>query len=241
MRSLTPRIIVGLLVAVAAVVLPASALAAKAVKPTYSFSKGAFSGTEPANNQVVPQQNQVGITRNPNGIGSVQVSTLATGGNATAGADCTTAGVDYIAIDHQTVNFTKNNAQSFFSLQVCPDAIYEGPETVALQLSNPSVDTGLGSKSLVTFTIGDNDAAPKLTIDGDTTPEGSQLLFTVHLTGSAQRPTTVNFASSDGPAAAPRIAALVGEDYTAKSGTLTFAGGGTTGTSQPDQQFRVDT
>ena len=65
-------------------------------------------------------------------------------------------------------------------------------------------------------TIIDNDDAPALSIahaDGD---EGQTLEFTVALDAASEKPVTVDWAVNDGTATA-------GDDYTAGSGTLTFA------------------
>ena len=86
--------------------------------------------------------------------------------------------------------------------------------------------TGISTAS-GTGTITDDD--PKFSINSPSVSEGdsstSNLVFTVTLSGtrSSSSPLTVDYASSDGTATA-------GTDYTAVSGTLTFASGETSKT-----------
>ena len=63
-------------------------------------------------------------------------------------------------------------------------------------------------------------AVPALSVENATTLEGGKLRFRVTLTAASEEEVAVDYASSDGTATA-------GEDYTAASGTLTFAPGET--------------
>ena len=67
-----------------------------------------------------------------------------------------------------------------------------------------------------------------LSISDVTVTEGGDAVFTVTLDSDVDTGFTVNFATSDG-------SAIAGEDYTALSGTLTFAG-----TAGETQTFAVD-
>ena len=68
----------------------------------------------------------------------------------------------------------------------------------------------------VVVTIIDNDDAPALSIADVDGAEGEDLEFTVTLDAASEKPVTVDWAVNDGTATA-------GDDYTAGSGTLTFA------------------
>ncbi|MDB5899650.1 MAG: type 1 secretion target domain protein, partial [Ramlibacter sp.] len=89
------------------------------------------------------------------------------------------------------------------------DAIDEPDETVPLTIGGVS---GTG-------TILDDDPTPSLSIADITVNEAAgTATFTVLLTAASGRPVSVNYATADGTAVA-------GGDYTAASGTLTFAPG----------------
>ncbi|WP_339755054.1 MBG domain-containing protein [Algoriphagus aquimarinus] len=103
------------------------------------------------------------------------------------------------------------------------DAIYEGDETVIVDIS--SVTNGLeNGTQQVTYTITDNDPLPSLSIDNVSVNEDAGVAtFTVTLSAASERAASVDYVSSNGTASA-------GSDYTAVSGTLNFAAGDLTKT-----------
>ncbi|MCB0000815.1 MAG: hypothetical protein KDE56_33860, partial [Anaerolineales bacterium] len=108
---------------------------------------------------------------------------------------------------------------------VSDDGLDETDETVVLTLSNLSSNAEPGAPLAATLTITDNDEPPTIafaaaTLGGD---EGSTATATVQLSGPSAKTVTVAYSTSNGTAAA-------GSDYTAASGTLTFAPGQTTAT-----------
>ncbi|WP_293776083.1 Calx-beta domain-containing protein [uncultured Oxalicibacterium sp.] len=136
------------------------------------------------------------------------------GGTATAGADYSTSaptfsnGVTYdssngtISVPAGVTNFT-------VSVQTIDDAINEPSETVPLVIGGV---TGTG-------TITDNDAQPSLSINDVSVNEGAgTATFTVTLSAASGQQVTVGYNTSNGTA-------MAGSDYTAISGTLTFAPG----------------
>ena len=101
----------------------------------------------------------------------------------------------------------------------------EADETVVLTLSNPSNAT-LGSASVHTYTINDNDSTP--TIDFNTTSSSgaesvASKAITVDLSGPSGEIVTIDYAVTG-------TATGSGTDYTLINGTLSIAAGTTSGT-----------
>ena len=138
-----------------------------------------------------------------------------------------TAGADYTAISATTLTFSPGQTTKTFNVAVLADALDEANETVTLTLS--SVGNATISDATGTLTITDDDATPQLlipdaSINITTSDESAaNTTFTVTLSAAAGRDITVNYATSDDTATA-------GADYTATSGTLTFAAGTTSAT-----------
>jgi hypothetical protein len=132
-----------------------------------------------------------------------------------------TAGTDYTAISG-TLTFAPGETTKTIIVPIVDDLIYEGDETFYLYLDTPtnatiSDDQGMG-------TIVDNDELPTLSINDVTVIENGGIAnFTVSLSSPSSFPVTVNYSTADGTATA-------GTDYTAISGTLTFAPDETTKT-----------
>jgi uncharacterized repeat protein (TIGR01451 family) len=150
---------------------------------------------------------------------SVTVQYATANGSATAGSDYTAAG--------GTLTFGPGVTSQTFAVPIIDDTLFEGNETFTVTISNPGGGAALGATTSATVTVIDNDAAPTLAINNVTQAEGNagttNFVFTVTLTGSTALTTNVNYATADGTATA-------GSDYTATSGTLTFAPGVTTQT-----------
>jgi uncharacterized repeat protein (TIGR01451 family) len=120
------------------------------------------------------------------------------------------------------------------------DTLFELNESFSLVLSSGATPVVSG-----TGTITNDDAQPALSIADVSQSEGNvagTMVFTVTLSGSTSLPVSVQYATANGTATA-------GSDYTATSGTLTFAPGVTvqtisvpvTGdiTFEPDETFTV--
>ena len=132
-----------------------------------------------------------------------------------------TAGSDYLA-SSGTIRFQRGQTAAFINVAVIGDTAVEPDETFFVTLSNPSRATI--ARGVATGVILNNDTAtlPTLSIADASVVEGdagtSPLPFTVTLSRAYSSPVTVSYASSNGSATA-------GSDYTAASGTLTFAAG----------------
>lgn len=141
---------------------------------------------------------------------------MVTGGTATAGAD-------YVN-NSGTLNFAHGVSSSSFVLQITDDAIYEGNETVWLQLSNVAGGASLGL-SAATVTISDDETPPVfggLSFDlasNSVNENAGTLTVDVVRTGGSDGVVTVDFTTAaSGTALAP-------DDFNSQAGTLNFAAG----------------
>lgn len=143
-----------------------------------------------------------------------------TDGTATAGSDYT------VAHPVTTIPFPAGKASATVAVRVLGDRAGEDDETFDFTLSAP-VGATLGDDA-GTFTITNDDASgePAFSVDDPVIVEGdsatTQLVFTVTRSGSTEDAVSVDAATLDGTATAPR-------DYYAKAPvTLDFAAGRTT-------------
>lgn len=150
------------------------------------------------------------ITRSGLTSNAVSASYSSAGVTATSGSDFNAA--------TGTVSFASNQTTSTINVSTIDDPTAEPSETMTVSLSNPSSGAAIASAT-GTGTISDNDSgAPSyLAISDAGALEGFTLTFTVTRTGSTATATSVNYATATGTAAA--------NDFTAVSGTLTFAAG----------------
>ncbi|MBV9495282.1 MAG: right-handed parallel beta-helix repeat-containing protein, partial [Acidobacteria bacterium] len=167
---------------------------------------------------------------------TVTVNYATAAGTATSGTDFTPAS--------GTLTFAPGVTTQNVTVQVTGDTVNEANETFTVNLSTPTnatIATGTG-----TGTIVNDDAQPTLSIAGVSQAEGNSsttaFTFAVTLSAASEQTVTVNYATSDGSATA-------GSDYTATSGTLTFAPGVTSQnvtvlvngdtTKEPNETFQV--
>jgi hypothetical protein len=137
----------------------------------------------------------------------------------------TGSGTDY-TLGSGTLTINAGSSTGTITIaSIVDDSIDEADETVVLTLSNPSNAT-LGSDSVYTYTITDNDNTP--TIDFNTTSSSgeesvSSKAITVDLSGPSSETVTVDYAVTG-------TATGSGTDYTLVNGTLSIVAGNTTGT-----------
>ncbi|MEI7687531.1 MAG: cellulase family glycosylhydrolase, partial [Planctomycetota bacterium] len=138
------------------------------------------------------------------------------------------AGSDYTATTG-TITFAPAETSKTISVAVLADAILEANETFRLALSAPTNAT-LAAASQATGTIIDRPVPPPLpTIsiaDAQATEPASgsaNATFTVTLSAASASPVTVAYTSAN-------LTATAGSDYTATTGTITFAPGETSKT-----------
>jgi hypothetical protein len=149
------------------------------------------------------------------GTQAITVNYATANGTAVAPADYTaTSG---------TLTFAAGVTSQSITVPVVGDTLDEANETFVVNLSGATNATIANSQG--TGTITDNDPSPTLAINDVTVTEGNtgtvNAVFTVTLSTVSGQAVTVNYATANGTAVAPA-------DYTATSGTLTFAAGVTT-------------
>jgi hypothetical protein len=164
------------------------------------------SGTTPATFQVT----RTGAT------GAVFTVDVATNGGTA------TAGTDYLPVSG-TLTFAPGELVRTVEVAVVGDVAIEPDEFFGVQLTNPqgAVLEGGGSSTTI---LNDDSVPPALAISDTAVVEGdaggTEALFTVTLAPASAASVQVGFATAD-------QGALAGTDYTAASGTLTFAPGET--------------
>jgi hypothetical protein len=139
---------------------------------------------------------------------------------ATAGTTATDGSADYVDT-HGTLTFDPGFVSKTISVPLNSDAVAEDDEDFTISLSNPNASALLGAPGTATVDIVDNDLVGLFEFDGiryDVSETSGHATITVNRTEGTLGPATVDYATSDGSATAP-------DDYTATSGTLSFADG----------------
>lgn len=127
---------------------------------------------------------------------------------------------DYTAAIATALVFTPGETIKTVPLTLFEDVLVEGEEQVQLTLSNV-MSSSLLAPQTATFTILDNDSYPMVQFSSGSyavEEAAGEATVTVELTKPFYEAVTVGYGTSNG-------SAVSGSDYTAKSGTLTFAAG----------------
>ena len=139
-------------------------------------------------------------------------------------AGTATAGTDFNAASG-TLNFALGETSKTIAVTILGDTDVEANETLSLLLGTVTGATIADGTGLGTIT--NDDVPPTLVVSDAQLAEGqagsTQMLFTVTLSRAVTTPVSVAFATQDGTATA-------GSDYTAATGTLSFAAGETSKT-----------
>ncbi len=155
------------------------------------------------------------VSLSPASYQETTVNYAVTGGTATSDTDYTALAAS------TTLTFAIGDTSQTITVSVTDDLDFEENETVVITLSGASPGTTIATAS-GTGTITNDD--PGISIADATVEEGDEddrnmLTFTVTLSPAPTDQVTVDYASSDGTT----NGATAGTDYTAVSGTLTFA------------------
>lgn len=157
--------------------------------------------------------------------GPVTVSFSTTGGTATAGTSCGSAGVDYVGANSFTLAFGSAEKRKQIPITVCGDTRDEQDETFSINLfgaNGAGIQDAQGQATLI-----DDDPPPSLRVNDVTVTEGAagtvaNAVFTVTVTGSTQNTITVSYATANRTATAGSCG-TAGVDYATTSAALTFA------------------
>ncbi|WP_283215005.1 Calx-beta domain-containing protein, partial [Methylobacterium trifolii] len=124
------------------------------------------------------------------------------------------AGSDYTATSG-TLTFAPGTTSRTITVLANGDTVFEPNESFLVNLSGATNATITDTQGVGTIT--NDDPAPTIAISDVTVSEAAgTATFTITRTGATEVPITVNYATADGTA-------IAGSDYTATSGTLTFA------------------
>lgn len=151
-------------------------------------------------------------------------------GYATANVTATdvpgVGGSDYVPTSG-TLTFPPGSVARTFTVAIVGDVNDEANETFRVNLSmatNAIIGDPFGVGS-----ISDDDVTPSLSVTPVAVSESAATAtFIVSLSAPSGRPVSVNFATADSTATAGGTLSIGGQDYVARSGTLTFAPGETT-------------
>ena len=137
------------------------------------------------------------------------------------------ANKDYLSVNN-VITFAPGEISKTITVPVLGDTLVESNETFRASLSSPTnASLSTTASTLVTITDDDVIVLPTLSIVGATIEEGNagstQATLTVSLSSAASKVVSVNYSTKNGTA-------ISGSDYTASSGTLSFAVGETSKT-----------
>ncbi|MEN8119226.1 MAG: Calx-beta domain-containing protein, partial [Bacteroidota bacterium] len=141
---------------------------------------------------------------------------------ATSDNTATLASGDYVQINTTTLTFAPGVTNQTVTVVVNADLVFEGNESLFVDLSNPANATILDNQGEGTIT--DDDNAPLITINDASATEGNNVQFTVNLSNPSSEDIIVTLGLTDGTATG-------GTDYTATNVTVTIPAGSTSATA----------
>lgn len=182
----------------------------------------------------IPASNTISFTPSAytvtEGVGIVTLTVTRSSSTGTASVNFATANgtavssSDYAA-KSGTLTFAEGVTSRTIDITVANNDTPENPETFTVSLSSPS-GASLGAASTATITINDDDVAPASVSFASavySVVEGTSSITLTVTRSSSIGTASVNYATANGTA-------VSSSDYTAKSGTVSFAAGVTTRT-----------
>ena len=182
-----------------------------AIKPTIEFSETSLNAEESIDASIEVSLNYISLS-------VVSVNYISANGTATSGSD-------YTAVS-STLNIAVGTSTNNISVAIIDDGTMESDETFTVTISSPSSGINLGSNTILTYSIIDNDNTRKVSFNSSSS-NGSEGTTSVNIglsinIADGSNAVTVNYSVSGGTATGG------GTDYTLSSGTVTFAAGATT-------------
>lgn len=178
------------------------------IPPILQFGSATVTVNEGDANVVLP------VTRTENLTGTVTVNYATSNGSALAGTDFTAAS--------GTLSFAVDDGSEDITIPLLPNTDPDGDRSFTVTITTPGGGGFLGTVTVATVTILDDDVAgdaPRIRFTTDTFISGedqAEAVVTIERTGDTSAAATVNYATADDTATAPA-------HYTATSGTATFA------------------
>jgi len=127
---------------------------------------------------------------------------------------------DYTAVVAGHATIAAGSLSTTATVHTIDDSVHEASEAFQVTLSAP-VNASLGTTT-ATGTINDDDTAPVVSILNSSGNEGGHVVFTLTQSAASGSPTTVQWDTSDGTAAAPGdYTAVVAGSATIPAGSLT--------------------
>ncbi|MDP3294196.1 MAG: Calx-beta domain-containing protein [Nevskia sp.] len=179
------------------------------VNGSLAFTAGSASISEAAGTATVSVSRTLGST------GAVSVNYASSNGTALAGSD-------YSAVNGSLSWAAGDTASKSFTVPISNDSAAEATETISLSLSTPGGGAVLGATKTETLSIIDNDGLPGVIAVGSASytvaENAGSISIPVTRSGGSTGAASVTYATASSSAAA-------GSDFTAASGTLTWANG----------------
>lgn len=212
MRAIPTRKLLAFLILAAMVMQLFSASVFAATPATIFFNAATFTITEGNSGTA---NAQIAVRRAYDTASAVTVQYAAAGVTAAEGQD-------YEATSG-TLSFASGETLKIINVPVMGDTSYENDETFTVTLSNPGGGAKLGSRTVNTVTIVNDDQQPlnhgQVELSAATynvAENGTKLSVTVNRAGGTDGAVSVDYITSNGTA-------LSGTNYTAASGTLNWA------------------
>lgn len=142
--------------------------------------------------------------------------------NAGAGAGFAVSGTDFTA-NTNTLTFARGEFTKTFTVTIASDSLVEGHERFLVNLSSPTNASVNDSQGI--GIIDDSSQSAGISIENAQATEAGTLTFTLIRTGSSASSASVNYATAN--AGTGNGFATSATDFTAASGTVTFAAGET--------------